>query len=721
MQPSIYKFTINGVEVFPHYKTLQKKYSLENNQMFFRSTLEGDIKLYGNDYFLIKNSSLSAEFTLIVQKKVGSEWVNYYEGTFSKTDCTINIDKREVKIKLSAKDEYTTILNNYSNEYNLADLSPKLTSVKITKRPILQVYTYEDSIINNFLPSGETWEQEVDLGDMTMADILYNQHFSTLAVLVEIRIDNGSVYDGIYTGDNKTLHSLNNTDYYIAGTSVITDKGTTFNYKLYKVSDTQMSNPLYTTGETSTSSKYGLVQFKNPNNSNDYFTANITTHFVFMRLITGASSMFTGEVTDGKLDEGSFGYIDGYSYAYVVTGCAAMLLAAADSQEPTKYGKSENGLYYQPPTSTYNHFYPFSRSTWDYTSKWLRLDEKFTSYYDMNAQVFSELKDCIHIVDAISCLLKEVSPSLVHEATPEYSSFFYGQKNPVYGDVLNLFITQKSNVLKFTYDEPAKKIPVTFESIMNMIKKCFNCYWYIEDGKFKIEHKSYFLNGRTYSDEYNVGLDLTSMYDNRNGKLLTHGQNTISYDKGKLSSRYEFSYMDDVSIEFEGAAVKLTAAYLQQDKTESITVDSFNADIDMMLSNPDGTSKDGFALLAAEHIVGEDYEYYSTFLHTLTLYDERGVSYDVKLQNGVLSWLNLVNFYLTDMPTTVAEYDGYPKLPLRITGVSRFMKQSIDIPTDEDPDLYSVVKTDIGYGYIESVSIDITTKKTSIELSYEPQ
>lgn len=723
MQPNIYKFMINGVEVFPHYKTLQKKYSLESNQMFFRSTLEGDIKLYGNDYFLIKDSSLSAEFTLIVQKKVGSEWVNYYEGTFSKTDCTINIDKREVKIKLSAKDEYTTILNNYSNEYNLADLAPKLTSVKISKRPVLQIYTYEDNIINNFLPSGETWEQEVSLGDLSIID-LYDRHFSPLIggnILTEVQIKTGLPYDGVYTGNTRILTSATNTSYVIVGSVTPGYDNVTYSFNIYNSEDTALSSPIYTTGSITVDSKYTVLKFVNPNNTNDYFTATTTTHFIFMRILSGASALFTGEVTNGKLEEGDFGYIEGLPYTYTALSCASLRLTTADSDEPTIYGKSDEGKYYVSPSTPDAHFYPFSKSTWDSTAKWVSLAERFTSYYDLNGQVFADIKDCIHIADAISALLKKIDPSLTHEATEEYSSFLYDPTNPIYGKKLNIFITQKSNVLKFIYDEPAKKVPITFENLMNMIKKCFNCYWYIEDGKFKIEHKSYFLNGKTYSDEYNVGLDLTSMYDNRNGKLLTHGQNTISYDKGKLSSRYEFSYMDDVSIEFEGAAIKLTAAYLQQDKTESITVDSFNADIDMMLSNPEGTSKDGFALLAAEHVVGQDYEYYSTFLHTLTLYDERGVSYDVKLQNGVLSWLNLVNFYLTDMPTTVAEYDGYPKLPLRITGISRFMKQSIDIPTDEDPDLYNVVKTDIGYGYIESVSIDITTKKTSIELSYEPQ
>lgn len=722
MQPNVYRFLINSVEVFPHYKTLQKKYSLENSQKFFRVTLEGDLKLYGSDYFLIKNSSIFAEFTLIVQQKINNAWVNYYEGTFSKTDCEINIDKREVKIKLSAKDQYSAVMDNYSNEYNLSDLAPKLTTVKISKRPILQVYTYEDSIINNFLPSGETWEQEVSLGDLQIADLVLRQHFSTSVALIEIRIATGGTYDGIYTGNNKELRNLSNPAYYIAGTSVITDSKVTFDYSLYATSDTSKSNPLYTTGSTSVSSKYATTRFVNPNNSSDYFTAEITTHFIFTRLLTGTSVMFSGEVASGKLESGDFGYIEGYSYAYEAPGCAAVLLTAADSEEPTSYGKSDDGLYYNPPTTSDLHFYPFSKSSWAYTAKWIRFTDRFTSYYDINGQVFADIKDCIYIADAISALLKKVDPTLTHEATEEYSSFLYGTTNPVYGEKLSLFIAQKSNVLKFIYDEPSKKVPITFESLMNMISKCFNCYWFVEGNKLKIEHVSYFKNGRSYDeDKYEVGLDITKLYDNKNGKPLGYGQNTISFDKDKLPARYEFSYMDDVSIEFEGPAIKLSAPYLQQDKIENISVSSFNADLDMMLANPEGTSKDGFALLAAEHVVGDGYEYYSTFLYSLKLYDEKGLEYETKLQNGVLSWLYLANFYFTDMPTAVAEYDGYPKVPIRITGIKACMTQDISIPVEEDPDLYKLITTDIGNGQISSMSIDITTKQAKITLVYEPE
>lgn len=723
MQPNIYRFLINNVEVFPHYKTLQKKYALENGQKFFRVALEGEIKLHGADYFLIKDSSIFAEFTFIIQQKVENNWKDYYQGTFSKADCEINIDKREVKIKLSAKDQYSAVMDNYANEYNLVDLAPALTPVTIAKRPILQVYTYEDNVINNFLASGETWEQDANLGDMSIID-LYNQHFSSLLggnILTEVRISVGSKYDGIYTGNSLFLTASDNPEYGILRNVTPGSDSVTYGLTIYAISDTSLTNPLYQTGIVESNSKYTSIDFVNPNNSADYFTAEVVTHFIFARLLSGFSIMHSGEVASGKLEPGDFGYIEGYSYAYNILLPATFYLKAATSVEPTQYGKAGNGLYYTPPSRSDAHFYPFSRSTWDYTSKWLVFTYKFMEY-DTYASAYATIKDCVHVADAIACVLKKVDPSLTHEATEEYSTFLYGPSNPVYGEKLNLFITQKSNVLAFIYDEPAKKVPITFEGLMNMLKKCFNCYWFIEDGKFKIEHASYFKNGRSYTEEApEISLDITKVYNSKNGRPLGYGQSVISFDKDKLPSRYEFSYMDDVSIEFEGPAIKLSAPYLQRDKIESISVESFTADIDMMLSNPDSISRDGFALLAAKYQGDTEDGTYSTFRHPLKLSDEQGVEYTVELQNGILSWFYLANFYFTEMPTVVAEYDGYPKMPIRITGITSCMTQEVVIPIEAEPDLYKSITTDIGNGQISSMSIDITTKQAKISLIYPPE
>lgn len=723
MQPAKYKFYINGAEIYPHYKNLTKKYEKENSQIFFREKLEGDINLYGADYFLIKNSSINTEHTFLIQKENDGLYEDYFIGTFNKADCEFNIDKRHCKINLSPKDSYSDVMNNYDNEYNLVDLAPALTSVSITKRPILQVYVVEDTVINNFLPNGVTWETEVD-ADMSLTELYSKAQFGLNSRHVEIRIENGSKYDGIYTGNDwsgAVLLFPTNPNYKIVGT--VTSSGTDYTYyfHIFDADDYSLTNMLYTTGSVTVSSRFTTLTFKNPNNPNDSFIAQASMETVLVRLLTGASVTFNGEVALTELSEGDFGYIEGYTYVYNALTAASTIARPATSKEPTAYGKADNGYYFTAPTAVTGKYYPFAKSTWAYSSRWIYLNAKFEEF-DLYGSIYNDIRDCIHISDVIKATLKKIAPNLTHEATTEYSQFLYGDTNPVYGEHFELLITQKTHIKKFIYDTPATKVPITFEKVLNMLAKCFRCYWYIEGNKFKLEHISFFDNGKSYdSTNQVVGLDITALYDNKNGRAIGYGQNTIKYNKNSLPARYEFSYMDKSSIEFEAPAIKLTASYLQQDKTESINIEDFSADLDMIISNRIAMSDDGFALIAAKKTPNEDgVALYSSFKYDLEL-SENGVPYTVSLQNGVLSWFYLFNFYSTSMPTNVAEYDGEPKKVIRIPGITKFMTHEVKVPIEKDPSLYTLVKTDVGNGQVNSLSIDLTTRQATMELMYAPE
>lgn len=723
MQPSKYKFYINGTEVYPHYKSLTKKYEKENNQMLFREKLEGEIKLYGADYFLVKNSSLYTSHTLLIQKESAGQYKDYFIGTFGKTDCEFDLDKKYCKLNLSPKDLYSNIIDAYDNEYNLVDLAPALTSVTVSKRPILQVYVLEDTVINNFLPNGVTWETQVD-ADMNLIDLYEKGHFNLDSRHVEIRIESNSEYNGVYAGGSwisAILTSPTNLKYKIVGSITLSGNKYEYYFHIFNAADTELLNPLYTTGTVLASSRFTTLTFYNPSNEADSFIANASMETVLIRALSGFSITSNGEAAIGEISEGDFGYIDNYSYVYGTLQMARTVIAPANSEVPTPYGKAKNGYYYSMPFADFGRFYPFAKSTWEYSSRWIYLTYGFSNF-DIYGSVHNDIKDCIHIADVIKALLKKVAPDISHEATTEYSQFLYGESNLIYGDKFELFITQKTHIKKFFYDTPATKVPITFEKVMNMLAKCFRCYWYIEDNKFKIEHLSFFENGKSYDSESQVvGLDTTALYDNKNGRPLSYGQNAIKYNKNSLPSRYEFSYMDKSSIEFEGSAVKLTAPYLQQDKTESVNIEDFSADLDMLISNTIAMSDDGFALIAAKAYTSDGKTYYSTFKHELELTSIEGYTYKVSLQNGVLSWFYLFNFYSTSLPTSVVEYDDGPKQPIRVTGITKCMIQEVKVPVEEDPSLYELVTTDIGNGQINSLSIDLTSKQATIELLYEPE
>ena len=59
-QKNKFYLTISGVdyEIKPHYKQLKKRYKKENDQNYFRESLDGKITLFNDDYLLVKNASL---------------------------------------------------------------------------------------------------------------------------------------------------------------------------------------------------------------------------------------------------------------------------------------------------------------------------------------------------------------------------------------------------------------------------------------------------------------------------------------------------------------------------------------------------------------------------------------------------------------------------------------------------------------------------------------
>ena len=121
----------------PRYKKLQKQYKKETNQVFFRDTLEGSIKIFGDDFEFIKAQSLETKYILITtnaNNKVLS--VN----TFTKTDCKLNDTKHSIELKLSSIDRYSKIMNAYDHTYDLIKLSPAITPLTLTKRLLYQFY-----------------------------------------------------------------------------------------------------------------------------------------------------------------------------------------------------------------------------------------------------------------------------------------------------------------------------------------------------------------------------------------------------------------------------------------------------------------------------------------------------------------------------------------------------------------------------------------------------
>ena len=715
--------------VKPHYKELSKKYSKESGQEFFRVSLDGKINLFGEDYEIVNNSSLESQLVFIIEKYniKSSTWVIYYKGEFNKTDCKFDYDKRKCELKTTAIDEYNEIMNKYENTYDLIKLAPAITRINLHKRSLMQVYVRGANSISNFF-GGIYWEDDVNEAIDSYKDLVNKYYFAYVASGNEFYINDSIVsgVNGVYAGIDGKWNNWNGYTCY-ADDIVEIKPGNikAFTIKIKRNSDGVI---LYEGSQITTDNRpeydisiVNTVKLTNPNNKAD--TCNISTVFVydiFQRLLCDVDTVKDEEGIKDTYDLPQNDFVtDNRNYKKCIGLHGGLFFCTSrTTDKPTRYGMNDYGKYFTnafiPSETGINRVLPISRNSWANASLWYAYDI-FYKYAEDDLRKRYILRDSYSIAAVIKALLNEIDPTITHEATAEYSKFLYDTTMPLSGiHRFYVYITQKTNILKGEYDQPAQKAEISFDTLMKMLRDCFRCYWYIENSKFKIEHIRFFNNGGSYSNSSSVQLDFTKLTDQFNKKLLSYFQTEIEYDKSELSQRYEFGWMDDVTDLFGGVTIDIKSNYIQKDKTEEITINQFSSDIDYMLFNPSNFSDDGFALLCPVRN-GSSYEL--PIVET-ELIDENGDIYDAIIQNIYASWIYLIQFYAYDMPAANADCNV---INFYTMDIKRCQKHTIEFPIEEDLDELKLIKTSIGNGKIDEVSIDVNTRHAKVRLLYKPR
>ena len=717
MKPILYRFSINGQRVNPNYKQdLSKEYEMESGQQFFRAKLSGKLSFLREDYDWLDAQDFSTEFVLLVEESLdgGKKWTEYYKGKFMKTDCTWDEDNKKCEVQPDVYDQYNDVLAGLDKEYNIIPLSPEMTSLTIQKRPLIQVYSVGDNVISCFL-GGTYWEQEVTEAITDVNALVSTYHFSSVSVLEKANVTatNGapSSYNGIYCGkltyqegdipysgflraDNKSI--------YIKYESHLNDGGYTSLY----VYDSSTNNLLYYLEKGNfTGSTFSVPSVEGA--ATGSLSITLKGYRIYMRFLTDLDQiqgMPTYDVPTNDIVADNRNYRKCINYGFDLG-----YISANYSDEPTEYGLAENGKYYAPPVSIYgDKFYPVSRSNWDDVSIWFTYSVIDWTVEESGRKPFV-LKDAYKLSSVINVLLQQFS-TVTHEATSECSQFLYGSNNPITYQRFTLLLTQKSNVLHGEYDQPAQKAETTLGTILNALRDIYRCYWYIEDGKLKIEHISFFRNGGTYGATPGIGTDLTQLENVTNNKKWGYLTSTYDFDKADMPERYQFAWMDDVTEAFEGYPIEIRSKYVTAGKIEEINISSITTDIDYMLLNPSAISEDGFALFAA---VSSGGTYQLPFV-------ERNVDgADLRLQNGYLSWITLQpNYYTYDLPAKDVTINGEET---RIPQTSRKKKQKLKFPSIEDIDTSKLIKTYLGNGQIEKITVNLCSRMNEVTLKYDTE
>lgn len=718
---------LQGQTVHPIYKDdLAKEYELETNQRFYRAKLSGKITFVRDDYDYINRQSFDNEFLYCIEKSDdgGRTWFQYFQGKFMKTDCTFTDYDKKVVVQPDAIDDYNDVLAGLEKEYNLITLAPTIQRIMINKRPLIQIYVPGDSVVSCFL-GGTNWEQDANATTDQNA-LVQTYHFALCNILKEIQItSNGSpaVISGLYTGRMATgasadvfegkLYPELNVNYYIYISQQRINGGLPFGIAVVEIrkqsDDTVMFRYQKVTQKPFDTLEFDLTAVEG-SGATGTMHADMKSYNIYARYLCDVEKiddLNTYPLPADDIVDNNRNYRRAIGYAIDVA-----FISNNFSDTPTEWGLADNGKYFAPPYSIFGQtFYPIARSTWRYASLWFGfylmdwiLEEKARKAYT--------LRDAFPVASCISVLLNQIAPGITHAATAEYSQFLYSGNNPISGLNFRLLVSQKTNIINGEYQQPAQKAPTTLQQFTNMLRDCFKCYWFIEDGKFKIEHIQYFRNGGSYSGGAILSHDLTKELNLRNGKPWAFNTSEYSFDKVDLPERYQFEWMDDVTAAFEGLPIQVISKYVTPGKVEEINISNFTSDIDMMLLNPGNMSSDGFALFAAVPPTSG-----SQWILPFTKQTVNGVEY--YLQNGYLAFINLQSpYWMYDLPARRVSINGSE---VYAYGIERKKKQTFSFPANDDPNPMQLIKTYIGNGQVDKLSVNLCSRSIKTTLKYDTE
>ena len=711
MKPILYRFSINGHIVNPEYKdNLSIDYSMENNQQFFRKRLSGKIAFIREDYDWLDAQDFETEFILKLEQSLdnGKSWSELLQNKFMKTDCTWDIDNKKIEVQPDTYDDYNSVLDGLDKEYNLIKLCPEMERIHLDRRPLIQLYIPGQSVVSCFV-GGTYWEQDVT-EEVDDTDSLANTyHFARASVLREVVVtaNNASIpgVAGVYAGESNQW-TKNDGLYYIRFESAGSSFGIEVNqYRIYRTLDGEaLYYALQITSETAIDGDLIFLPISDSGATGNP-TATVHKYDVWTRLLTdrdSINSQATMDIpaTDIVADNRNYRKCKPYTKDVAV-------ITHRRSTEPTEYGLTDDGDYYTTPLGTAK-YYPIGRSAWQEASIWF--DYSTYDYMDeLSARQDWVLKDAYELSSVISVLLAQFS-DITHEATTEYSQFLYSRSQPIGDDNFRLFLTQKSNLMHGNYDQPAQKAEITLGTILNALRDIFKCYWYIEDGKLKIEHILWFKNGGAYTNNSVIGVDLTQIENATNRKKWGYLTSNYEYDKVDMSEQYQFAWMDDVTETFEGYPIIIRSKYVTSGKIEDINISSITTDVDYIMLNPSAISEDGFVLMAAQTTGSYYYLPYRTF-------EIDGAS--LQAQNGFLTWIYLhENFWRYDLPAKKVTINNKD---ITLTNVSRKKKQKVKFPTLEELDTTKLIKTYLGNGQIEKITVNLSSRMNEVTLKYDTE
>jgi hypothetical protein len=88
------------------------------------------------------------------------------------------------------------------------------------------------------------------------------------------------------------------------------------------------------------------------------------------------------------------------------------------------------------------------------------------------------------------------------------------------------------------------------------------------------------------------------------------------------------------------------------------------------------------------------------------------------LQNAWASFMFLQWYYMFDMPTRNVQINGVTQI---VQGIKKLKTQTIKFPVLKEPDMFSLIKTELGNGTIQKMSVNLSSRNAKTTLKYDTE
>lgn len=762
-------------ELHPIYSDgLSIRWSKHEGDEFYLPDWSEELIFTHDEADLIASFSLGKELILDVGDYQEGNLTEFIKLKFRRVDGAENRVEHTFKVTPKPITYYDMILAKLNEEYDLFQLdhSPVIERVMMHTRPILQLYILGGNTIGNWMGALhwetpiENWEDLVfneievigsvpdpnNVISTTLYGFLYDQYLSRNVFSVTAMGDdpinpNPIAYGrkGTYVANDCTTNDLSGT-YDMDNGFVMEISYSNGNY-FFRI---KRNGTEYWRGNINTSGlgeDFSLVLSAVGGSTPSSMRVAVHKVKVATRLIanthpiTDGGGRTWGTIQAGQSGTGSrWGYLKSYvpyidgrndvvvnsdpfidtsNYKYYIQYAppvAFMKITGNKTTQPNSFGLWEPNIYYMPEP----YYKPFAPTSWGDWAVWYERDG-LDSGIDNNGSVVMTLRHAYPLWSVLEVLLQAVDPSIRFDRE-DFSQFFGPASEPSYLDPLvreqmNVFLTPSSNILVGNYDQPAQKAKIKLGQLLDALKKIYLVYWYIDSsGTFRLEHKSFFENGGSYSGSPVIGLDLTRYQEVLVDKPWSFVQDEWSAETDNLFSEITYEWPENTSDPFTGRPIKMLADFVDPKLKDERSIEVFVPDVDLMRAAPGDFSKDGFAIM--------NFNWLEKLGYILTLYqlEDRCDGTRYRLQNYRMAGIFLnVNYRCYSLPcqSIRSECSVYSALSLARDKIqtARWPATAAQFQ-DTENQLMKLIKTSVGNGSIQEISVFLCSRKVEAKLRF---